>query len=88
MTSPTLITVMASGAMKEAFVELAPLFERASGHKVIATWLGGVEIARRVAAGEFTDMVFQAAAAIDGLIAFFKSPAAHAILRNKGMAPA
>lgn len=59
---------MGSGAIKEAFVELAPLFERASGHKVIATWIGGVEIARRVAAGEFTDMVFQAAAAIDGLI--------------------
>lgn len=68
MSSANTIKVMASGAIKEAFAELAPQFERASGHTVVATWTGGVDIVKRVSAGEPTDLVFQAASAIDGLI--------------------
>jgi molybdate transport system substrate-binding protein len=68
MPSATEIKVMGSAAIKEAFVALASQFERASGHKVIPTWIGGVEITKRVAAGEFTDLVFQSATAIDSLI--------------------
>ena len=68
MSSPTEIKVMGSAAIKEAYLELVPQFERASGHKVITTWIGGVDIVKRVAAGEHTDMVFQSASAIDGLI--------------------
>ena len=68
MSSPTRIRVMGSAAIKEAYLELVPQFEHASGHKVITTWTGGVDIAKRVAAGEFTDMVVQSASAVDGLI--------------------
>lgn len=69
MSTPSTLKIMASGAVKEAFLELVPQFERASGHTVVATWTGGVEIVKRVSAGEHTDLVFQAANAIDGLIA-------------------
>jgi molybdate transport system substrate-binding protein len=68
MSSSTEIKVMGSAAIKEAYLELVPQFERASGHKVITTWTGGVEIVRRVSAGEATDMVVQSAKAVDGLI--------------------
>ena len=68
MSSPTTIKVMGSAAVKEAYLELVPPFEKASGHKVITTWIGGVDIVKRVTAGEATDMVFQAGNAIDGLI--------------------
>ncbi len=70
--SPNTIKVMGSAAIKEAYLELAPLFEKASGHTVITTWIGGVDIVKRVTAGEATDMVFQSASAIDGLIALGK----------------
>ena len=68
MSSPTEIKVMGSAAIKEAYLELVPKFEQASGHKVITTWIGGVEIVKRVSAGEHTDMVVQSASAVDGLI--------------------
>jgi molybdate transport system substrate-binding protein len=68
MSLPAEIKVMASAAIKEVAIELIPQFERASGHKVITTWTGGVDIVKRVSAGEFTDMVMQSASAIDGLI--------------------
>ena len=68
MSSSTEIKVMGSAAIKEAYLELAPQFERASGHKVITTWTGGVDIVKRISAGELTDMVMQSASAIDGLI--------------------
>ncbi len=59
---------MSSAAIKEALLVLIPQFEHASGHRVITTFTDGVDIVKRVSAGELTDMVFQAAAAIDGLI--------------------
>ena len=68
MSPSTAIKVMGSAAIKEAYLELVPLFEQASGHKVITTWTGGVNIVKRVSAGELTDMVMQSATAIDGLI--------------------
>jgi molybdate transport system substrate-binding protein len=68
MSHPRTIKVMGSAAIKEAFLEIAPQFERASGHTVVTTWIGGVDIFKRVAAGEHTDMVFQSSSAIDGLI--------------------
>jgi molybdate transport system substrate-binding protein len=68
MSQPAEIKVMGSAAIKEAYLELVPLFEKASGHKVITTWTGGVDIVKRVSAGEFTDMVVQSATAVDGLI--------------------
>lgn len=37
MNTPTTLNVMATAAFKEAYLELVPQFERASGHKVVTT---------------------------------------------------
>ena len=47
MSSPTEIKVMATAAFKEAYLELVPQFERASGHKVTTTWAGSIDIINR-----------------------------------------
>ena len=46
------IRVLASGATREAYIELAPKFELASGHRLNTTWAGTAEIKKRLAAGE------------------------------------
>jgi molybdate transport system substrate-binding protein len=51
------IRLFASGALKEAYLELIPEFEKASGHKVRATWSSTTDIAKRIAAGETHDLV-------------------------------
>lgn len=56
MTASRTINVMATAAFKEAYLELVPQFERASGHQVISTWTNTLEIVRRVKAGEATDL--------------------------------
>jgi len=59
---------MSSNAMRAALLELAPMFEKAGGRKVAVTFLGGVEIMKRLAAGEGgVDVVILQASAIDEL---------------------
>jgi len=62
------ITVMSSSAMKAAFLELVPGFERATGHKVVTSWIPGVDLMRRVKEGETSDLVIMQASSIDELI--------------------
>ncbi len=62
------IKVIASNAVKEAYVDLVPVFEKASGHKVTTIWGGTVDITRRVAGGEAVDLVIIPASGIDDLI--------------------
>lgn len=62
------IKVIASNAVKEAFIHLAPAFERASGHHVTSVWGGTVDITRRIAGGEVFDLVIIPASGIDDLI--------------------
>jgi molybdate transport system substrate-binding protein len=62
------IRVLASGATKEAYVELAPKFELASGHRLNTTWAGTAEIKKRLAAGEVYDLVIMASYEIDDQI--------------------
>ena len=69
MSFPTEIKVMATAAFKEAYLELAPQFERASGHKVVTTWTNTLDIVNRVKAGEATDLAVMSGNAIDELIA-------------------
>lgn len=59
------IKVLASGAVKDAFLELFPQFEKSSGHKVATTWAGTVDIKKRLAAGEMFDLVIVGAPVID-----------------------
>jgi molybdate transport system substrate-binding protein len=62
------IKVIASNAVKEAFAELVPTFEKTSGHKVTTVWGGTVDITKRIAGGEVVDIVIIPAGGIDDLI--------------------
>lgn len=61
------ITVLLSAAFKEAYVELVPQFERASGHKVVTLWAPSVEIMKRMKDGEIVDLVIVSAPSIEEL---------------------
>ena len=51
------IKLLASGAVKEAYLELLPGFEKASGHSVKAAWSNTTDIQKRVSGGEIADLV-------------------------------
>jgi len=51
------IRLLASGALKEAYLELIPAFEKASGHKVVLDWSSTTAIQKRISAGEIHDLV-------------------------------
>ena len=63
------IAVISSIATREALAELLPVFERQSNRAVAYESGGGVDVARRVAAGEPFDVVVLASDAIDKLVA-------------------
>jgi len=62
------INVMASAALKEAYLELVPQFERATGHKVVTTWAPTVQMMSRLKGGEAIDLVILPAAMLDELV--------------------
>jgi molybdate transport system substrate-binding protein len=62
------ITGISSMATREVLAELVPAFERQSGRVVAFESVGGVEAAKRVAAGEPFDVAVLASNAIDKLI--------------------
>jgi molybdate transport system substrate-binding protein len=62
------ITVLASAAVKEAYNELVPGFERSTEHKVATTWAGTVDMLKRLQGGEVFDIVIMAGPAIDDFI--------------------
>jgi len=62
------IKVMASGAFKEAYLELAPAFERATGHKLANLWAPSVQMKNRLTGGEVVDLVILSADALDELV--------------------
>ena len=61
------IGVMSSMAVREALLELAPRFERETGHRVTTQWVGGADIGKRLRAGDACDLVIMAASGIDAL---------------------
>ena len=63
------IQVMSSAAIKPAYLELVPAFERASGHKIATRWIPGVDLLKRVKEGESSDLVIMQAKDIEELIA-------------------
>ena len=63
------IKVLASIALKSAYLELAPQFERTSGHKLATEWAGTDPIMKRLQAGESADLVIAPEKLIDELIA-------------------
>ena len=62
------IKLLASGAVKEAYLELLPNFEKASGHSVKAAWSNTTDIQRRVTGGEVADLVILGSNGTEALI--------------------
>src|ERR1700688_4940282 len=62
------IKVIASNALRAAYLELVPQYEKASGNEVILIWSPAVDIPKRIKGGERADMVILSAAGIDDLI--------------------
>jgi molybdate transport system substrate-binding protein len=63
------LKLLSSMATRELLNELAARYERSTGQPVTAEAAGGVDVAKRVRAGESVDIVVLASAAIDSLIA-------------------
>ena len=62
------IKVIGSPGFREAYNELVPAFEKASGHRVTTEWGGVNDVAKRVAGGEWADVVILPVAQIDDLL--------------------
>jgi molybdate transport system substrate-binding protein len=63
------INVIASTAMREVLEELVPMFERASGHKVVLSFQSGSVLPVKVKDGAQADIVVTTPATIDELVA-------------------
>jgi molybdate transport system substrate-binding protein len=66
--SPTPLTVISSMATREVLGELAAAYQRAMNEEVKTEAAGGVDVAKRVRAGEVVDIVVLASDVIDKLI--------------------
>jgi molybdate transport system substrate-binding protein len=62
------IKLLASAAIREAYLELIPEFEKTTGNKVIAQWAGTPDIQKRIAGGEAADVVILGSSGADELI--------------------
>ena len=63
------VTVLATTAMKTSFDELAPQFERASGHRLTLTFGPSLQLEKRLGEGEGADVAIVSGAGIDDLVA-------------------
>jgi molybdate transport system substrate-binding protein len=59
------IKVLSTQATEEAYRELVPQFEKASGHKVTTVFTGTVDANKRLAAGETYDVLIMSAPSIE-----------------------
>jgi molybdate transport system substrate-binding protein len=67
------INVISTQATQEAYLELAPQFERLSGHKVKTVFNGTLNVQKRLADGEPYDLIIMAGPAIDEQIKLGKA---------------
>ena len=82
------LKLISSMATRELLAALAARYEQVASRKVITEAAGGVDVARRVDAGEAVDVVVLAANAIDKLIASGKLLAGRVDLVQSGIAMA
>jgi len=66
---PSALKLLSSMATRELLNELVAQYQRSSGQSVTCDSAGGVDVAKRVRAGEAVDVVILSSTAIDGLIA-------------------
>jgi len=59
------IKVLSTQATEQSYRELAPLFERQSGHKVTTIFTGTLDADKRLAAGERYDLIIMSSPSID-----------------------
>jgi molybdate transport system substrate-binding protein len=59
------IRVLSTQATEEAYRELVPQFEKASGHKVTTVFTGTLDANKRLAAGETYDLLIMSAPSIE-----------------------
>jgi molybdate transport system substrate-binding protein len=62
------IKVLSTQATEQAYKELVPQFEKATGHKVTSVFTGTLDADKRLAAGETYDMLIMSSSSIDGHI--------------------
>jgi molybdate transport system substrate-binding protein len=62
------VRLLASGALKDAYLELLPDFEKLSGHRVTVAWSSTTDIQKRVMAGEVADLVILGDAGTEELL--------------------
>jgi molybdate transport system substrate-binding protein len=62
------LKLISSMATRELLAEMVSLYERQSGQSIVSEAAGGVDVAKRVQAGEAVDVVVLASNAIDKLI--------------------
>jgi hypothetical protein len=62
------IKILCTTALFTALEELAPQFERASGHKLVMSFANAVSMTKRIADGEAADVAIVAGAGVDELI--------------------
>src|SRR5260370_10284723 len=64
MANAAEIKVLSTQATEEAYKELVPQFEKASGHKVTTIFTGTLDVQKRITAGEAYDIIIMAGPAI------------------------
>ena len=62
------IKLLSAAGIRSVIVELGPQFERASGHKIVAKFVGGPAVREGIAAGEAFDVAISQPAEIDRLL--------------------
>ena len=62
------LKVLSTQATEQAYRDLVPQFEKASGHKVTTIFTGTLDADKRLAAGETYDMIIMSSSSIDGHI--------------------
>lgn len=80
------IQVLCSNGLKAVFEELAPQFERATGHKVIVKYGLAAQFRQQIDAGEAFDVAILTPALVDGLIQSKKMAAdSRAVIARTGL---
>jgi molybdate transport system substrate-binding protein len=62
------IKILASNAVREPYLELIPVFEKETGHRIAVDWGGTLDIVKRVGGGEVADVVIIPAARVDAFV--------------------
>ena len=68
LTNAAEIKVLSTQATEGTYRELAPQFEKTTGHNVTTIFTGTLDVQKRLAAGESYDMIIMAGPAIDAQI--------------------